>query len=157
MFYSAGRNFGKIRCEFHTTGYLVFWKPYPVAKCVDTAYWNEYFNMASFSTRCQFVTCASARKKPTNRYLQLIYFSRRFRAIKIYDQFFNQYIHLTISYVRNLLPIYNTLQHIFNGKIYIFNDTAHLVSHLTFVEQTLLVAWQLMKKFITCDLDFLTS
>ena len=35
-------------------------------------------------------------------------------------------------YVRNFLPINNTVQHIFNGKIYIFNDTAYLLSHLTF-------------------------
>ena len=37
-------------------------------------------------------------EKPTNRYLQPICFSRRFQAIKINGQFFNQCIYLTISY-----------------------------------------------------------
>jgi len=50
------RNFGKIRYEFQTAGYLVFLKPYPVAGCVDTASWNEHFNVASFSTWSQFVS-----------------------------------------------------------------------------------------------------
>ena len=99
----------------------------------------KYFDMALFSTQSQFVTCASARlrrfpEKPINRYLQPIYFSSPFQAIKIYGQFCNQYIYLIISYTYAIfLPINNTVQHIFNGKTHIFNDTTYLQIFNTFV------------------------
>jgi len=78
------RNFGKIRCEFQTAGYLVFLKPYPVAGCVDTAYWNAWIFQHGVVFHAEPVRNVRVRsfrrfpEKPTNRYLQPIYFSRRF-------------------------------------------------------------------------------
>ena len=99
------RNFRTITCEFQTAEYLVFLKPYPVAGCVDyTASWNVWIfqhGVVFHAEPVRNVCVRSFRKfpeNPTNRYLQPIYFSSQFQAIKIYCQFFNQYLYLTISY-----------------------------------------------------------
>ena len=87
---------------FQTAGYLVFLKPYPVAGCVDTAYWNVWIHGVVFHAEpVRNVRVGSFWRFPekqTNRYLQPKYFSSPFQAIKIYGQFFNQFIYLTISY-----------------------------------------------------------
>ena len=94
------RNFGNITCEFQTVGYLVFLKPYPVAGCVDTGYRNVWIfqrGVVFHAERVRNVRLGSFRRFPESQQIDTYnpYISG---AIKIYGQFFNQYIYLTISY-----------------------------------------------------------
>ena len=83
-----------MRNWIETAWYLVFWKLYSVAGRVDTAYWNAWI----FQHGVVFdVTCASARSEDFRKSQQIDTYNLYFKAIKIYGQFFNQYICLTIS------------------------------------------------------------
>ena len=52
------------------------------------------------------VTCASARSEDFRKTQQSDTYNLYFKAIKIYGQFFNQYICLTISYTYAIFLIY---------------------------------------------------
>ena len=68
------RNFGKIKCEFQTAGYLAFLnmlKPYPFAGCVECM--NIRHGVVFHVEPVRNVRVGSLRRfpeKPTNRYLQ---------------------------------------------------------------------------------------
>ena len=145
MSYALWRNqweiSGKLNCEFQTAGYLVFLKPHPVARCAGTAYWNVWiFNMALFSSWSQFVTGASARSEDFRKSQQIDTKTYVFQAPisissnkNIWSIFQPIYLPHHKLYVRNFLPINKTVQHIFNRKTYIFNDTNYLLIFTTFV------------------------
>ena len=99
-------------------GCLVFWKPYPVAWCLESAYWNVWIfqhGVVFHAEPVRNVRVGSFRRfleKPTNRYLQPIYFRSQFQAIKIFSIFQPIYLPHYKLYVRFRLPINNTVQHI---------------------------------------------
>ena len=90
------RNFGKIRWEFRTAGYLVFLKPYPDAGWHSVLKWT--FQRGVLFHLEPVRKCASARSEDFRKSPQIDTYNLYFQAIKMYGQFLNQYIYLTISF-----------------------------------------------------------